>query len=400
MRDKTEQTNIIYWVLAIMVAFYSGSALSVISSTYRNSIILVAAIFVIIRVLERRFTVTRTLRTLFFGIFAVMILTTAVATQYSMFYLRLFTTIYLAYEISERFDERVLIDVYVKLMTLVAVVALIGYFAVNVLGIGNMMPKFTNINGEIYRGIGLFNYIERLPERNCAMFWEPGLFATALTFALIFEIIYVKQKSLIRMVLFVAGVITANSTAGYVLLALLLVLVSLKIEPRQPLVKALLLFAQVTVIAASIAVFLNLDKILIASGLSQTGTFAKLMSGTLSESQRGRAIQDSFALFMENPILGNGVEKVSQSMNYIADTATSIYAMSIFGILGCSYSVFYIVGGLRQHKVNLLTRIVLIIIIFGILNNEPHIDLLFTWVFGFFLLKVAEENRNKIVEEN
>ena len=232
------------------------------------------------------------------------------------------------------------------------------------------------------------------------MFWEPGLFATALTFALIFEIIYVKQKSLIRMVLFVAGVITANSTAGYVLLALLLVLVSLKIEPRQPLVKALLLFAQVTVIAASIAVFLNLDKILIASGLSQTGTFAKLMSGTLSESQRGRAIQDSFALFMENPILGNGVEKVSQSMNYIADTATSIYAMSIFGILGCSYSVFYIVGGLRQHKVNLLTRIVLIIIIFGILNKEPHIDLLFTWVFGFFLLKVAEENRNKIVEEN
>lgn len=164
--------------------------------------------------------------------------------------------------------------------------------------------------------------------------------------------------------------------------------------------KALLLFAQVTVIAASIAVFLNLDKILIASGLSQTGTFAKLMSGTLSESQRGRAIQDSFALFMENPILGNGVEKVSQSMNYIADTATSIYAMSIFGILGCSYSVFYIVGGLRQHKVNLLTRIVLIIIIFGILNKEPHIDLLFTWVFGFFLLKVAEENRNKIVEEN
>lgn len=149
MRDKTEQINIIYWVLAIMVAFYSGSALSVISSTYRNSIILVAAIFVIIRVLERRFKVPRTLRTLFFGIFAVMILTTAVATQYSMFYLRLFTTICLAYEISERFEGRVLIDVYMKLMTLVTVVALIGYFAVNVLGIGNVMPEFTNINGEI-----------------------------------------------------------------------------------------------------------------------------------------------------------------------------------------------------------------------------------------------------------
>lgn len=400
MRDKTEEINFIYWVLVIMIAFYSGSALSVISSTYRNSIILVAAIFVIIRILDRRFKMSRSLRTLFFGIFAVMILTTAVATQYSIFYLRLFSTVYLAYEISERFEGRILIDVYVKLMTFVTIIALIGYFTVNVFGIGNMMPKFTNINGEIYRGIGLFNYIERLPERNCAMFWEPGLFATALIFALIFEIIYVKNKSWMRVILFVAGIITANSTAGYVLMMLLLVLVSLKIEPRQSLVKALLLFAQVTVIVASIVVFLNLDKILISSGLSQTSTFAKLMSGTLSESQRGRAIQDSFAFFIENPILGNGIEKVSRSMNYIADTATSIYAMSIFGILGCSYSIFYIVGGLRQHKVNLLTRIVLIIVIFGILNKEPHIDLLFTWIFGFFLLKFAEEDRSKIMEEN
>ena len=82
-------------------------------------------------------------------------------------------------------------------------------------------------------------------------------------------------------------------------------------------------------------------------------------------------------------------------MNYIADTATSIYAMSIFGFLGCGYSLFFIVGGLKQRRVNLMTRVVLIIIILGILNKEPHIDMLFTWIFGFFLLKVAEEDRNE-----
>lgn len=395
MHEKTEQKNIIYWILAIVVAFYSGSAVSVISSTYRNSIIYVAAFVVVIRVLEHGFRVSKSLRTVFLLLFSVMILITAIASNYSTFYLRIFATIYVAYEISEKVDGSILIDVYIKFMTFVTVLALAGYFAVNVLGLGDKLPKFTNLNDVAYRGILLFNYIERIPERNCALFWEPGLFATALTFALIFEMIYVNHKSIPRMILFVAGIITANSTAGYVMLALLFVLASLKIEPKQKLLKVLLSFIQIMVVIIAIVTFLNLDKILLASGLSQNEMFAKLMSGTLSESQRGRAVQDSFSLFLDSPIWGNGIVKISQSMNYIADTATSIYAMSIFGFLGCGYSLFFIVGGLKQRRVNLMTRVVLIIIILGILNKEPHIDMLFTWIFGFFLLKVAEEDRNE-----
>ena len=197
MHEKTELKNIIYWILAIVVAFYSGSAVSVISSTYRNSIIYVAAFVVVIRVLEHGFRVSKSLRTVFLLFFSVMILITAIASNYSTFYLRIFATIYVAYEISEKVDGSILIDVYIKFMTFVTVLALAGYFAVNVLGLGDKLPKFTNLNDVAYRGILLFNYIERIPERNCALFWEPGLFATALTFALIFEMIYVNHKSII-----------------------------------------------------------------------------------------------------------------------------------------------------------------------------------------------------------
>ena len=373
MHEKTEQKNIIYWILAIVVAFYSGSAVSVISSTYRNTIIYVAAFVVVIRVLEHGFRVSKSLRTVFLLLFSVMIFITAIASNYSTFYLRIFATIYVAYEISEKVDWSILIDVYIKFMTFVTALALAGYFAVNVLGLGDKLPKFTNLNDVAYRGILLFNYIESIPERNCALFWEPGLFATALTFALVFEIIYVNHKNIPRMILFVAGIVTA----------------------KQKLLKVLLAFIQIMVVIIAIVIFLNLDKILLASGLSQNEMFAKLMSGTLSESQRGRAVQDSFSLFLDSPIWGNGIVKISQSMNYIADTATSIYAMSIFGFLGGGYSLFFIVGGLKQRRVNLMTRVVLIIIILGILNKEPHIDMLFTWIFGFFLLKVAEEDRNE-----
>lgn len=399
MREKTKQPIFLWWVLVIVVAFYSGSAVSIISSEYRNSIIYVAAFFLLVRLLERRFTVSKTFQTGFFAFFCIMILITVSATQYSTFYLRLLATIYLAYEITERIDSRNLVTLYNRLMTAVTIIALVGYFAVNVLGVGKGFPSFTNINGEVYRGFILFNFIERLPQRNCAFFWEPGLFATALTFALIFELIYVEEKKLLRIVLFVAGILTANSTAGYVMLALLIVLASMKLKPKQRAVRILLSAFQILIVVIAIISFLNLDKILIASGLSQNKSFAKLMSSNLSESQRGRAIQDSFTSFLESPIWGNGAVKISQNMSYVADTATSIYAMSIFGFLGCGYSVFYIVGILRQRRVGLMTRLVLLVIVFGTLNKEPHIDLLFTWIFGFFLLKVAEEDRNEIVEE-
>lgn len=401
MRDETKPNNVFYWILSIIIIFFSGSAVSIISSEYRNSIVFVVAFFFILRLLERRFTVSKSIRTMFLFYFVIMIVMTVAATTYSTFYLRLFATVYLAYEISERIDCEQFIDIYEKIMQYVTFIALIGYFFVNTLGLGSGLPRFVNINGEVYRGVVFFNFIERLPERNCALFWEPGLFATALTFALIFELIYQKKKSLLRIILFVVGIITANSTAGYVMLILLFVLASMKIQPRQKPVRILLSIVQIAIVIAAVVVFLNLDKILVMSGLSQNAAFAKLMSGTLSESQRGRAIQDSFASFMQSPLFGNGVVKIARGMNYVADTATSVYAMSIFGILGCGYSIFYITGIFKQKNVNLITRIVLLIIVFCILNKEPHLDLLFTWIFGFFLLKKAEDdNKMSLTEEN
>lgn len=406
MRDEAKLNSVPYWILSLVIIFYSGSAVSTISSEYRNSIVYVAASFLAWRVIERRFTVSKSIRTAFFVYFVVMIGITAVTTTYSTFYLRLFATVYLAYEISERIDCGRFVNIYETIVLYVTVIALIGYFLVNICGFGKGLPSFVNINGEEYIGIGVFNLIERLPERNCALFWEPGLFATALTFALIFELFYQKEQSLLRIILFVLGMITANSTAGYVMLVLLLVLASMKIQPRQKLAKILLFVAQIAIIVAAVSVFINLDNFLVTTGLSQNAAFAKLMSGTLLESQRGRAIQDSVASFTQGPLFGNGYLKMAQEMNYVADTATSAYAMSIFGVLGCGYSAFYITGVIAQRNINLLARIVLLIIVFGILNKEPHLDLLFTWIFGFFLLKeakcdfkmsVREENKNVCV---
>ena len=156
MRDKTKPNNVFYWILSIVVIFYSGSAVSIISSEYRNSIVYVAAFFFVLRLIERRFTVSKSIRTVFFVYFISMIVMTAVATTYSTFYLRLFATVYLAYEISERMDCEQFIDIYEKIVLCATVIALIGYFLVNTLGLGSGLPKFVNVNGEVYRGVFVF----------------------------------------------------------------------------------------------------------------------------------------------------------------------------------------------------------------------------------------------------
>lgn len=395
MKEEIKVHDIYYWILSIIIIFYSGSAVSVISSTYRNGIVFVAVFFLVLRLIERRFTVSKSLRTMFLLYFSFMIMITAVSTAFSTFYLRLFATVYIAYEISERIDCEKFIAFYGRLMSYITVVALAGYFLVNGLGLVSEFPRFVNFNGEAYRGIIFFNFIERLPERNCALFWEPGLFATALTFALIFELIYQEKKSFFRIILFLIGILTANSTAGYVMLLLLFVLFSTKFQPKQKSVRILLSVVQILIVIAAIVVFLNLDKILIASGLYKNTMFAKLISNTFLESQRGQAIQDSFASFMQSPLFGSGAEQIIQGMNYVADTATSVYALSIFGFLGVGYSVFYFTGVLKQKNLSLIVRIVFLVILLGILNKEPHLDLLFTWILGFFLLKKAQVDDKK-----
>lgn len=391
LKIRIDNNKAFYIILAIVIAFYSGSAVSTISSGFRNSIIFVAAASLVVSILRHRYYVSCSARTLFLFYFGLMILITLLATKYSIFYLRLYATIYVAYRISEKVDFKVFASAFVRVMAWVTGFSILCFFAINVLKLNLPSFSFANINGEVYRGFILFNYIQRLPGRNCAFFWEPGLFASAVTIALVFEMLYVGKISRLRVVVFVVGLLTANSASGYVLLLLLLVLASARLNPQKQSAKAILLVFQILFVIAAVVAFLNLDKILTAYGLAQNKQFSKLMTGTFVESQRARAIQDSLAMFLQNPLFGNGYSKIAQSMTYIGDTATSFYFMSIFGILGCGYSVFFVMGVLRQREVSIIARVVLIVILFGILNKEPHVDLLFTWLYGFYLLKHTEK---------
>lgn len=390
------QKNVLmYLLLLILVSFYSGSAISTVSSYFRNSIILIAICLVIVRIVKKKNYLSFTNNTFFLFLFLSMIFMNMLIFGYSSFYIRLISTIYIAYEIVEYVNCKKFIVIFQNVMTAITCIAIIGYIFVNVFHFSNMFFQFTNINGESYNGFILFNYIIRLPERNCAFFWEPGLFSTALTFALIIELNFTNVINWRRVLIYVVGIVTSQSTAGYILLLMVGVLWSLKINPRQRKLRILIYILQLFIIILSIIMMFNLDSLLDFFGLSENPIFSKLMSETFIDSQRGRAIYDGIMYFIKNPLIGNGIHNISNSMNYIGDTATVFYFLSIFGMMGILYFLFFMIGVLKQYDINMKVKLVLLVILFMILNKENHSDLLFTWIFGFYLLKNSNRQRRE-----
>ena len=120
---------------------------------------------------------------------------------------------------------------------------------------------------------------------------------------------------------------------------------------------------------------------------------AKLSSEHIASSERGFAFIHNIGIFAENPLLGAGFKITDSMMQHYADTSTTTYFMSLFGIMGVSYTVFWIIAVLRQKKLNLYSKILVLIVILSIINKEPHGLILFTWCTLFYLLS-TERNKD------
>lgn len=301
------------------------------------------------------------------------------------YYLIVVCGIIFAYGVSLTIPFNKIINVYLKLMTFTSIVALIGYSLYNTTDLLGFLPKMQNTNGKEYAIGFIFNVLTRDMDRNCGMFWEPGLFATALTIAMIFEILFKRKKiSKFRMILFILCFITANSSAGFILCFLclsLLFLRNLRLE-KSSAVKNIIC---IVVLICFIAVLLNLDTIIMNSPLRDNQYFVKLTSDNVKASTRYLAIWHNLVIFSKNPVFGAGVSYVNQNMQYVADTSTITHMMSIFGLLGIWYTLSWCVGILKIKNVNFLAKIVLIVITMMILNKEPHLRLIFSWCLLFYL---------------
>ncbi|MFC2152000.1 O-antigen ligase family protein [Bacteroidota bacterium] len=277
-------------------------------------------------------------------------------------------------------------------MKFIVFISLIAYILINFVKIPINLPTFVNVNGvEYYNGL-IFFAIKRFAayptpqmHRNIGCFWEPGLFATLNTIALIFEVLYKNKISFYNVIIMFLAMITTKSTFGYIMIAFVIVVyLSRNINSSKGSIGFIILLISV------ILLLINLNNILEILYSKWPIVFSKIADKT-SSSVRLEAPITNLKVFLKNPLFGAGFGKADNlfySFNKIAQTSTSTYFLAAFGLFGISHSLFFIYGIMMQKKLNILNRLTLLMIFFIILNKEPHIFNTAIFIIMFYFLKI------------
>lgn len=365
----------LFW--AIFVYLFSGSPYTTINTDLSMLTVLIAFAILPIMLFFRREKNGKLLLALL--LISIMILIPMISHSefYSRAYWRLLAVVIIVSYLIEKYGFRNIVKVYLDIMFFVSIISLIGYLLLNFTSLLNNLPSVTNINGVEY-GVGIiFNYIKALPERNCGIFWEPGIFASYLALAIAFEsIINSNSISWFRVLVFVVSIITTTSSAGYVLLIFSLGIVLLRGSKLSGYKK---LLAIIVVIAIAIVAF-NIDNIILNTSLAQNKYLIKLTSDRMNQSSRITSIYHNLSIFRKRVLFGAGINSVLNQMSSWADISTSTYMLSIFGVMGSLYTLFIIYGIFSQKNINIFVKLFFFFILISIVNKEPHINIMFTWI--------------------
>lgn len=365
----------LFW--AIFVYLFSGSPYTTINTDLSMLTVLIAFAILPIMLVFRREKNGKLLLALL--LISIMILISMISHSefYSRAYWRLLAVVIIVSYLIEKYGFRNIVKVYLDIMFFVSIISLIGYLLLNFTSLLNNLPSVTNINGVEY-GVGIiFNYIKALPERNCGIFWEPGIFASYLALAIAFEsIINSNSISWFRILVFVVSIITTTSSAGYVLLIFSLGIVLLRGRKLSGYKK---LLAIIVVIAIAIVAF-NIDNIILNTSLAQNKYLIKLTSDRMNQSSRITSIYHNLSIFRKRVLFGAGINSVLNQMSSWADISTSTYMLSIFGVMGSLYTLFIIYGIFSQKNINIFVKLFFFFILISIVNKEPHINIMFTWI--------------------
>jgi len=378
--------KIVIWCAVLSVIFFSGHVFYTIFTGATRVILLLGAIALLLELVRLRNMKLDRVQ-LAALLFCLMVGLTCVAClgQGASLYIILACYILAGYSLARLYSFRQIAECHVKIMTVVTVIAIVGYVLVQNTTVLNALPQMANLNGVEYRIAGIFNYIPEVANRNCGMFWEPGLFATQLIISIILEIMLQEKPSFWRLLVFAVGIVTANSSAGFALLFFCIILLILK--KADPSKNALATLGGIIAILVGTVIVLNFDKLLAQTALGDNEFFQKLSTENILDSSRMNAIGHNLEMFLAAPIFGQGFIRVSANIRYVADTSTSTYLMSVFGIFGAMYTVYWGYVIFKLPKVNILAKVMIFIITMVILNKEPHHQNLLTWCLLFSLVR-------------
>ncbi|PWM64664.1 MAG: hypothetical protein DBX61_11390 [Clostridiales bacterium] len=301
---------------------------------------------------------------------------------------RVAATMLCSYLMLKRLDIKRVTKSYSYIIRFIIISAIILF----ILTRSGQLTSFPLINSEHGAYYNLLFVTQGLTaSRICGAFWEPGVFASHIIIAFLFEIYFIDEKTkVIHIIIYMFGIFLTGSTAGILIIALVLAgyIIKRKNWDNRRDVKAIFF---VIVIAGILTYDIIFERL---AAINPT-LFSKLVETTSATTYtRLNAPLVNLELFIQKPIFGWGftgaAAQYSSYMNnrLVAQTSTSTQIMSAIGFLGIIYTLMCLLPVFSKRKLahlSLIDKTIIFASLLLIVNKEPHIYFAITWLILFYI---------------
>jgi hypothetical protein len=291
------------------------------------------------------------------------------------------------------FDE--FVHLFTKFFPVLCFISLLFFIPVQIVG---LIPEcFIDYSGKAARYSLLFidGFLEYYQGKNQGIFWEPGINASFLLLGLLLECVFKKEKvNKVAVAIELIALLTSKSLAGYLLLIPVILIIWCKKKPS----KAITIVTYI-LLALSVLAIVFYSKIsgfiaVILPAISEKG---------ISLSTRLYSLIVDLKIWVQYPIFGTGPEHfyvlfpqlVASTYSDVLDASVSTtgFYIVVFGLIGWVIFLLYLVGVLGLKNEPWVVRIGLLFVSFLILNKEPHISDITSWVLFFYLMNFTFNHR-------
>ena len=382
--------NILAGIAAIIVMLNSGYYLAVVNDSYVPLVLLIVfSVFHLIR--ARSFSIPTDSNAVFLLIILIGILFSTVynlSIQNLLSGGRVAITMLCAYILLIHIDISSFINQYTKLIRTIILLSIIIFICSNI-GLTSSLPIVSMGNMNYYNLIIVTQGASST--RASGIFWEPGVFASHIIFATLFDIYFTKKTISIRnIVIYIIGIFLAASSAG--VLMMLLVFIGYFFRRYNLGTKRTYQFL-FFVLAIIFIIFYETFFEWLA--MMNPEMFSKLVETSSSTTfTRMNAPIVNLEIFWESPLFGWGFTDaatqfaVNINNSLAAQTSTSTQILAAIGISGIAYTLLCLAPLFSKKKLSYLSFVDKFIIassIILIINKEPHIYFAITWLLLFLI---------------
>ena len=294
----------------------------------------------------------------------------------------------LSFFVSKLIEFDTFTDSFVKIMVTLTFIAVCAHLIFITFKLPIFNNIFINTNGSVYYN-GYIFFLRKvgtsLSPRSMSVFWEPGLYASYLIISLMLEISLKRNVNKFNVTILILGVLISQSTAGYLLLLFLIPLIRYKNFKKK------YVFQFILSVAACLFLFFKIDGIIRYLIKINYDMFYKLHLEELVNSVRFKSALMNLNIFYKSPLFGNGYAganniylSLMNSWGNISQTSTSTYFLAALGIFGALYTIMWFISMLNFKRVNILSRIIILIVMIIIINKEPHQGLMLSYCLLFY----------------